>query len=433
LAKYFDRLGLAKVGRQAFLADSALAGFDPPAFHRGTRTMNRETIRKPPRHWAPRLSPWWIRMWRPLTKHAQLAKERLLQIEVRGLEHLRQALAQGHGVLITPNHASHADCFAVYEPAALLDKPFYIMTAWQVFQRGNWIKRLALAHHGCFSVDREGTDLEALRRAVDLLASSGNPLVIFPEGEIYHCNERITPFREGPAAIALLAAKKASRPVVCIPCGIRYYYVDDPTPQLLTLMDALERRIYWRSRPDLALPQRIYRFAEGVLALKEVEYLGHASSGPLPRRIAEFTEFLLGAMEIRYGIAHADATVPERVKALRQYAIKRLDDLPPGDAARRQIETDLDDIFLVIQLFSYPGDYVAARPSIERMAETLDKFEEDVMEAEVTAIRGTRRATVALGEAIPVTPNRGKDAAASLTRLLESRVQALLLVQSAPA
>jgi len=41
----------------------------------------------------------------------------------------------------------------------------------------------------------------------------------------------------------------------------------------------------------------------------------------------------------------------------------------------------MDDLFFVIQLYSYPGDYVAERPVIERIAETLDKFEEDVLQA----------------------------------------------------
>ena len=35
--------------------------------------------------------------------------------------------------------------------------------------------------------------------------AGGRRLVIFPEGEIYHCNERVTPFREGAAAIAVAA------------------------------------------------------------------------------------------------------------------------------------------------------------------------------------------------------------------------------------
>ena len=78
------------------------------------------------------------------------------------------------------------------------------MIAWQVFARDGWLKAMVLRHHGGFSIDREGTDLSAIRQAREVLQGSKNPLFIFPEGDVYHCNDRITPFREGAAAIALM-------------------------------------------------------------------------------------------------------------------------------------------------------------------------------------------------------------------------------------
>jgi len=78
-------------------------------------------------------------------------------------------------------------------------------------------------------------------------------------------------------------------------------------------------------------------------------------------------------------------------------------------------------------LFSYPGDYVAQQPSVERIAETLDKMEEDVLGFRTARIRGTRKATVVFGPPIRVEAERGKKVeAAVLTRLLEERVQTLL-------
>ena len=120
-------------------------------------------------------------------------------------------------------------------------------------------------------------------------------------------------------------------------------------------------------------------------------------------------------------------TVPERVKAVRQQIITRLTGLPADDPLRRQSEQDLEDVFLVVQLFSYPGDYVAQKPSVERIAETLDKLEEDVLGVKTARIRGARKATVVFGEPIRVEGERGKRVgAAVLTRFLEERVQALL-------
>jgi hypothetical protein len=336
-------------------------------------------------------------------------------------------VAQGKGVLITPNHSSHADCFPLYEASDQAQIPFYVMVAWQVFQRSNWIKQLALRHHGCFSVDREGTDMNALRKAREILESQPYPLVIFPEGEVYHTNERLTPFREGPAAIALMAAKKAQRPIVCIPCAMRYEYVEDPTPALLELMSRLEIALLWRPRPDLALQQRIYHLAEGLLALKEIEYCGQTFSGSLRQRLAQLSEFILGRIEARHGVHPDGSTVPERVKLLRQRVISQREKLPADDASQATLIDDLDDLFLVVQAFSYPGDYVVEQPNIERIAETLDKFEEDVLGVPSATIRGTRRATLTFGEPIPVAEQRDKRlTATALTKTIEDRVRGLL-------
>jgi hypothetical protein len=395
--------------------------------------VNRQPFEKPPRWWSPKLSPWWVRFWRPSRMRKQLNEQRLLEVEVRGLEHVREAVAGGQGVLITPNHSSHADCYAFYTAADQLRYPFYVMIAWQNFVRDGRLKCLILRQHGGFSVDREGTDMRAFRQAVAILQSHRNPLVVFPEGDVYHTNERITPFREGPAAMALLAARKATRRIVCIPCGIKYRYLEDPTPDLLRTMDDLERAILWRPRPDLALEKRIYHFAEGVLALKEIEFLGHTCSGPVRKRVADLMDFILGRIEARYALDPSEATVPERVKLLRKQVIERMVDLPDDDERRTQCQEDLADLFLVVQAFSYPGDYVEERPSVERMAETIDKFEEDVLGRKTATIRGARAATVTFGEPILVVSSKGKkNAAKMLTRTMEERVQGLLDGEGAP-
>ena len=60
------------------------------------------------------------------------------------------------------------------------------------------------------------------------------------------------------------------------------------------------------------------------------------------------------------------------------------------------------------------------------MAETIDKFEEDVLGHKTARIKGARRATVTFGEPIPIEPRKGTKEAAALTRVMEERVQVLL-------
>ncbi len=352
---------------------------------------------------------------------------RLMQIDVQGEQHLRQALDQGRGVLITPNHATHADPDTMYAAADHVGCPFFFMSTWHVFAAHGPVARRLLQWHGTFSVDREGADLQAFKQAVKIVQQEPYPLVIFAEGEVYHCNDRVTPFREGAAVVALSAAKRAKRPIVCVPCALKYRYLEDPMEELLPVMEQLERHIHWRPRPDLPLGERIYRFAEAAMSLKEMEFLGHASTGSLPERTDALACEILRRLETRHGLDPGAATIPERVKELRHQSLAGLEKLAPEDPQFKQFNDDLDDLFLVVQLFSYPGDYVADRPSVERLAETLDKFEEDVLGKYSATIRSTRAVTVRFGQPVDVEPTGNRKADARLlTNTLEGRVQEML-------
>lgn len=365
-------------------------------------------------------------VWRPLRRRQQIHDYRITEIDVQGLEHVRRAIDAGQGVLITPNHPGHGDCYLLWEALIRLRKPCYVMTAWQVFEMAKPLDRLIYRQHGCFSVDREGNDMAAMRQVLHVLGGTSNPMVIFPEGDVYHLNERVTPFRDGVGALALSAVKRSGRPVACFPTTLRYEYTIDPTPELNRVMDQLEQRLYWRPRTDLSLEQRIYRFAEGIVELKELEYLGRNASGTLAERIDFLAKEILRRVEARYDVRADDESIPERVKALRRLAIERRRGLSAEDPIDLEVARDLDDLFFVVQLFSYPGDYVAERPTIERMAETIDKFEEDFLGAASASIRGRRRAEIRFGEPIIVREPGKRDSARALVKQLEHRVQNML-------
>lgn len=390
--------------------------------------MNRYRMRFAPNVWTPKLNPWVVRLLRPLRWRHQRRSQQLMEVNVQGADIVRESLRSGHGVMIMPNHSSHADPFTIYAAADKACTPIHIMATWHVFYDSSIITRWLLRTHGCYSVDREANDLAAFRRSVELLHSKPVPLVIFPEGEIYHCNDRVTPFREGAAAIAIAAARKADRKIVCIPCAISYRYMEDPTPQLLNIMGQLEEAILWQKQPQMPLPDRIYRFAEALLLLKEVEYLKAPQSGALTERISRLGDSILTNAERRHG-CNAVGTVPERVKELRRNIIAKIssqDPVPTSDQLQ-QLENDLEDVFLVVQSFSYPGDYVLQKPSIERMAETLDKFEEDVLRKPTASLRGKRQAMVQFAEPIEVSADRkNKTQSTTLTQQVENAVQSML-------
>jgi len=373
------------------------------------------------------MRPWLVRLWRPLINRDLRKNQRIVELDIAGVEHVQRALAGGAGVLVTPNHSFHYDSYVLIEASHRVGTPFHFLTAWQVFAMSKWHEQKMLQWHGCFSINREAADLSAFKTAVEILKSKREPLVIFPEGDIYHNNDRVTPFRDGAAAIAMSAAKKAERPIVCIPCALKCFYLDDPTEQLKELMTRLEEAIHWRPRPDLPLNERIYRFAEGMLALKELEHLGQPQSGPVRERTLKLMDAVLARLEARHKVPNKGGIVPERVKEVRRAVIKAAEQDGQALEVKEQLAADMEDLFFVVQLFSYPGDYVAERPTIERIAETLDKAEEDVLQAKYPAVRGTRRAVVRFGEPIPVPKEReAKGSVEQWTDIVEGRVQGLL-------
>ncbi len=389
--------------------------------------MNPYRMAQPPRRWLPKLSPWIFRMTRGIRRRKAVKDCNLTGVAVENADIVRGELDKGHGVMITPNHPSHADSYVIGTAADTFGSPFYCMATWHVFDNLGRIGQWILQKHGLFSIDREGTDLEALKIARGILQEKREPLIIFPEGEVYHCNDRVTPFREGAAAIAMFAARKAERPIVAIPAAIKYSYVDDPSEQLVEVMTQLESSIHWRPRPELPLQKRIYDLAEALMSLKELEYLDEVRTGTLPDRTAALADHILAVNEQAFDLSASQGTVPERVKELRRVTLESIVELEDSDDEQRAaLDRLLDEMFLVIQLFSYPGDYVAEKPSVERIAETIDKLEEDLLEQYSATVRGERRATVRFAEPVPVEYSRDRTAIGELTVRLQGDVQQMV-------
>jgi 1-acyl-sn-glycerol-3-phosphate acyltransferase len=403
--------------------------------------MNRLPLsdQLPYRFYPPSLQPLCLWLGRRMVRRMVRKAHRVEEVDIQGQDLVRPLLERGDGVLFAPNHTDNADCYMMFEMSRQLARPFYYMAAYQIFQGKNeWF----LPRIGVFPVDREGADLTAFKTGVDILAKGVNPLVVFPEGEIYHLSDRLTPLREGALALAVTAAKRLAekgKTVWVVPVGMKYRYLDgfDPTPALHDLMDDLERRANWWVDRRRSLVERIYHYAEGMLHLKEFEYYGETRQGPLIGRVAALRDFLLRGVEAtripegKRQLACAALSVPERVKELRRACLEALAEpnLTPEDA--EALRKDLHDVFVAVQSFCYPGNYVQECPTLERAAETLSKFEEDFLGVYESRPRGPRRAVIRLGT--PINVRERMDAVAKprlavpgLTLELETSIQALL-------
>jgi len=388
-----------------------------------------------PEFYPPKPSGFWSAVIEPIRKYYLRHVYKIASIDVKNRENLA-VISPEDGVLVAPNHSHDSDPHVMLDVARQFGRQPYAMAAWQIFQMHGGIDGFFLQRMGAYSVDREGCDRRSMKQTIELL-TSGKSVIVFPEGEVYRLNERLTPLREGVAFMAASAQRdldkdKAERKVWIVPTCIRYRYVDPILPLLEEAMTGLEQRMMLSPGAGKPLADRIVRFGEVLLTIKEKETLGHSreSDGDMPSRIKHLIQHLLGTLEEKY--LHKlmdDESVPVRVKTLRRHLIETGIAQPKTDAAANRAITDaLAQVQLALQLFSYPGDYLSSNPTLERMAETIEKYEEDVLG--VAWPKGRRKATVMFGQPIDVkaqlTTSRARAAAGELTEKMEHEIQSLM-------
>lgn len=382
----------------------------------------------------PRMKRWLRPLVLLLNRRKQLRRDyRISSVEGEGFGRVAELCASGHSVLLAPNHSDHSDPHLIIELCARVGLHPYFMGAREIFETGI-VNRLALQWSGVFSVDRDGPDLSAIKTALQLLEESGQPLVMFPEGEIYHHHRRIDPLNEGVASVLLKAAKrlKEGRQAYLVPVAMRFFHPPEVEATFRERLSRLEDRIGWTPKPNMPVVDRVVRLATGVLALKETEFLGVAAAGKIKDRLTELCEKLLSDVESRYPKDVRATTPPERVRALRFRIRRRLldEEKPPHGQEREQLLDDLDRVFTALQAHSYIGDYVSVDPTIDRTAEMIMKLEEDLFGHPAYPV--DRRAMVKAGEPIAVSQLvadgtlSGKEAASDLTAMLEEQLQGLL-------
>lgn len=328
------------------------------------------------------------------------------RVEVQGLDKLRGSLSAGHGILLTPNHCRDEDPFVLSTLARQLGKPFFVVASAHLF-RDSKLRSFLLQRAGAFSIYREGMDKGAVQNSIEILEDAKRPLVIFPEGHISRTNDRLTPMLEGTALIARQAAKKRAKEnkkVVVHPVAIRYSFPFDVEVAAARILDDIEARLTWRPSRELPIHDRIRKVGAGLLALKELQYLGQTQEGTIAQRIDKLTNAILAPMEKQWTNGNDEGHVVARVKRLRSAILPDMikGDLDEAEKARRWRQ--LQDADLAQQLYHYPPNYVIEGTSKARILETVERFEEDLTGA--VSVHGPVEARLTVGDAIEVSTGR---------------------------
>jgi 1-acyl-sn-glycerol-3-phosphate acyltransferase len=328
------------------------------------------------------------------------------KIEIVAVDKLRASIAAGHGVLVTPNHCRDEDPFILSALARESGTPFFVVASAHLFMH-NKLQAFLLRRAGAFSIYREGMDKQAVQTSIEILETAERPLVIFPEGHISRTNDCLTPMLEGTALIARQAAKKRAKEnkkVVVHPVAIRYSFPFDVAAAAAKMLDTIETRLTWRPSRHLGIHDRVRKVGAGLLALKELEYLGRTQEGTIAERISKLIDALLKPLEAEWTNGNGEGHVVARVKRLRS-AI--LPDMIHGDCSEDEKARRwrlLQDADLAQQLYHYPPDYIADETPDGRLIETVERFEEDLTGK--VSVHGPVDAKITVGDALEVSTGR---------------------------
>ena len=332
--------------------------------------------------------------------------------EFTGIGHLRASLDAGSGVLIASNHSRPCDPMMMGMLSGAVDRQFHAMASWHLFMQGR-VQRFLLQRIGGFSVWREGLDRESLKCAVRVLAAAQSPLLIFPEGIVTRNNDRLLNLMDGDSFIARSAAKQraaSAQPgrVVVHPVFVRYFFEGDLAAAIAPVLRDIENRFSWQPQTHLPLRERIRKAGRALFALKEIEYLGAADTGPLRERLPRLLEQVLGPLEREWNTARGDADTMARVKRLRTAILPDMLRGGLADAEKARRQRQFADLYFAQQLHCYIAGYLDGTPSPERLLETVERYEEDLTDK--ARPHPPLHAVLTIGEAIEAAPARDRGA-----------------------
>lgn len=356
--------------------------------------------------------------------------------EFRDVDKLRKLIAEGHGLLLAPNHCRMADALVLQQLAGEARQPFYTMASSHLF-RGSQGLSFLLRRLGAFSIYREGVDRKAVQTAIEMLVEAKRPLVIFAEGTVSQANERLKALLDGVSFIARSAAKKLERrsgeenaepqrKAFIVPIAIRYLFKGDIEQTAGAILSEIETRLSWRPQDELSLVERIHKVGLALLSLKEMEYLGRAQDGDYPDRLQRLIDHLMNPLEDQWLGGKREASMIGRIKELRKAILSEMigNTLDSEEMDRRWRQ--LKDIDLAQQLSLYPTKYVSSKPTADRILETVERFIEHLSGDE--SPHPPMTAVVQVGDPIEVTSKRDRTApedpvlkqlASTLTEMIE--------------
>lgn len=349
--------------------------------------------------------------------------------EVRHAERLRKSLDAQHGILLAPNHCRMSDPLVLGFLAREANCLLYSMASWHLFNQG-WFKAFAIRMMGGFSVYREGVDRKSIATAIDAMVEADRPLVLFPEGSTTRTNDHLHPLLDGVAFVARSAAKRRHKEglgeTVIHPIAIKYQFRGDIDKTVRPVLHEIEQRLGWRTAEELSLLERVERMSEALFCLEEIRYAGQARPElDLAARTSHLIDQILQPLEREWLKVESHGIVLPRIKALRSRILPEMitGKITSEERSRRWMQ--LEDIYVAQQISCYIPNYLREYPSVDRLLETIERFEEDLTDK--ARVHGSLHVVIDVDEPIYVTEaRRPREDEDPLMVELQTRLQKML-------
>ncbi len=380
-------------------------------------------------------SPFLIRVGRALNRSFILPgkNHRIAELRLDGaIDAVSDARAAGDRIVFVINHPSHSDPQVMTEVFRRLALPSSFMAAYDVFLRGRF-NAWSMQKLGNFSIDREAADRKAMSAAIEMVQKGGVCLAIFPEGNVYLTNDRVTPFLDGTAFIALKAQQACENArVKIVPVSLKFTHLTiphEPVRRRLVELGAHSGHAYGPGATEdplgaiLGLGRHLLGLNLQCHGLLRENELADAS---LSGTLRHFASGLVDEVESVLSLTKPeDASLVDRIRKARS----TIHQLRTDPAAGRHPEIDglAAKAILAFRVHGYLTPYLTENPTIDRYDETAERLAEDHF-SKAMPRTGPRRAIVRIHEPIDVaamleTEGSLRKAVSPLTRGMERTVQ----------
>ncbi len=341
---------------------------------------------QPYQYFPPKFSRFWstLLLYHNRVRHLP-GTQRIAEVVTSGHDTLLGQIKPGDRLVFLPNHSTHADAAIFLESLRQIGLRSLCMAAYDVFLRGR-VHRFTMQRMGAFAVDRDGSCPKPMKQALATLDRGKDALTIFPEGNVYLTNDRITPFMDGAAFIALKAQQallkdegKSGR-ILAVPVSIKVTHLTNARRRIAQRFEPLGKQLGVTTDFHAEPVKAVYQAGEIALHrnLKQ-RGLDIPAAPDLGTLIHQAAIQVLERLEAKLEITPKPKDTPlDRVRSARRLIHEvRID--PDRAVDHAAAATWADEAMLAYRIASYPMGYAAERPTIDRLSETVEKLEEDLL------------------------------------------------------